>query len=68
MAERVERIDPKEFGGAFLYVPPEGTPIAFAVADPSKDKEAFIAAVSGKIAVAQQEYQIAKTGGFGTRR
>lgn len=67
MAERIERIDSKEFGGAFLYVPPDGEVIAFAIADPAKDKEAFLAVVSGKIEVARQELQINKSGGYPRR-
>ena len=68
MAARIEKNDPNEFGGAFLYVPPVGDPIAVMIADPSKDKESVLAAALGKLNILMGEYAQAKNGpGYGRR-
>ena len=66
MAERVRRIEQKEFSGAMLYVPPTGDPIAVVIADPTQDNEAFLALCLGKLDDVRKKLEAAAQG-FGRR-
>lgn len=70
MAERIERNTEADFAGAMLIVPPQGDPIAVMLADPTQDKEAFLALCAGKLQVATQEYAVSKPqgGNWGQRQ
>ncbi len=68
MADRIEKNAISDFGGAFLFVPPDGEVIAFYIADPKRDTPAFLVAAAGKIAVAQNELQQKQPGGYPGRR
>jgi hypothetical protein len=52
MADRILKIDPAEFAGAIVVVPPgDGEPIAFLTTDPKPDIMQFWATVKSRIEV-----------------
>ncbi len=70
MAARIERIEPTEFAGAVVVVPPSGEPIAFLVTDPTPHLAQFWSSVASRIEVAAaeaREREIAQAP-FGMRR
>ena len=68
MAERIDKNDQMEFGGAALIVPPGGgEPIAVLLIDPKQDIASFWGAVQAKVAIAVAEMQDAQNSPFGRR-
>jgi hypothetical protein len=52
MAKRIEAIDPKEFAGAVVIVPPEGGPaVEFMLNDPQPNAAAFWAIAKTRVEV-----------------
>ncbi len=62
MAERIEGIDPKEFGGAVLIVPPPDAsgmqrPIEILLIDPRRDLANFWAMARGQVEIAAAAFE-----------
>lgn len=62
MAERIERNDDAEFGGAILVVPPTRNgvalePVAVMIVDPSQDPATLFAIAKAKIDIAAAQYE-----------
>jgi len=51
MAKRIAAIDPNEFAGAVVILPPGGEPIAFLTTDPNPDIVQFWASAKSRIEV-----------------
>jgi hypothetical protein len=49
MAQRAEAIKAGEFGGAFVFVPPEGEAVSMMLVNPDPDMAAFLGALSGRV-------------------
>jgi hypothetical protein len=62
MADRILKIDPAEFAGAIVVVPPgDGEPIAFLTTDPKPNLMQFWATVKSRVEVSTSEAMAAVT-------
>ncbi len=55
MADRLGKIDPAEFAGAVVVVPPEGDPISFLLTDPKPNAMQFWSGLQSRVELAAAE-------------
>lgn len=58
MADRIERNDPAEFGGALLLVPPDGgDPVELLLIQPTRDLALFWSTVNSLVQIKAREFE-----------
>lgn len=70
MADRLDRVSPAEFGGAFLIVPPEGTVLDSVTVASAPTLMAYWASLGGQVDVAISDVRktVEQQVGYGGRR